>query len=255
MFNDFNDDVWDEHQWEAHLNEIEKQTTHLRKFIAPDPLNSTPRWLTLLRESQDELDAVDAFIREELEFNDPYFDEEDDYYTEWEEDDDIDESFPEEWNTEESDLEEEDFDAGEEWKALSDEFARTENGSIEMLDIYDDARSLSALILQWAETLNPEHINEDCNNFVGRILKIGAKIAGGYSFGFDLEFLGGNIAYTKKALYYANDGLTILQKHLKEAPFLTTKQYFSFHQQLFELRNNIGIYIQELREEFNMGFE
>lgn len=254
MFNNFNDDVWDEHQWEAHLSEIEKQTTHLRQFITPDPLDSPPRWLTLLKESLDELDAVDNFIKEELEFNDPYFDEEDDYYIDLEEEDeDLDEPFFNEWDQEEAELEEDDFDAGEEWKELSDEFARTENGSIEMLDIYNDARALAAIILQWAETLNPEHINEDCNNFIGHILKLGAKIAGGYSFGFDREFLGGNIAYTKKALHYANDGLTILQKNLKDAPFLSKKQYYFFHQQLFELRNNIGIYIQELREEFNNG--
>ncbi len=255
MFNNFNDDVWDEHPWEVHLNEIEKQTTHLRKFIAPDPVDNPPRWLTLLRESQDELDAVDNFIKEELEFNDPYFEEDDDYYIEWddEEDEDIDEIFSDEWAQDELDIEE-DFDAGEEWKELSDEYTRSENGSIEMLDIYNDARALAAVILQWAETLNPEHINEDCNNFIGHILKLGAKIAGGYSFGFDREFLGGNIAYTKKALHYANDGLTVLQRNLKEASFLTKKQYFFFHRQLFELRNDIGIYIQDLREEFNSGF-
>ena len=78
MFNaNFNDDFWDEHQWEAHLDEIERKNTHLRKFIAPDHPDY-PRWLALLQENEDELEAIDAFIAEELELDDAYFPDEDD---------------------------------------------------------------------------------------------------------------------------------------------------------------------------------
>jgi hypothetical protein len=35
MFNDFDDDAWDEHQWEAHLNE--KQTTQPAQVYRPRP--------------------------------------------------------------------------------------------------------------------------------------------------------------------------------------------------------------------------
>lgn len=253
MFDDFNDDMWDEHQWEAHLDEIEKQTTHLQKFISPRPIDDTPRWLTLVEESRNELDAVDTFIEEELQFNDPYFDEEEDFYDEWE--DDMDDLFLNEWDEEETNLTDDDFDKSEEWKKLSNEFSWPDNDSIEMLDIYNDARDLGAMILKWAQTLNPNNLNGEGNHFIDCILKIGVKISGGYSFGFDRAFLGANIAYTKKALYYANDGLTLLQIHLKETSLLTSKQYAFFHRQLFELRNEIGIYIQSLREEFNLGLE
>ena len=243
MFNNYDDEIWDEHQWEAHLNEIEKQNTRLQKFIAPESPDRSPRWLNLVKESDSAFDAVDAFIEEELRFDDSYFSDESD-------DDDFDDSLWEEW---EEDLfldEEDDFDAGEEWKELSDDFALTNNGSIEMLSTYNRSRKLAAAILQWAEATYP---HQACSNLVEKALHIGAKIAGGYSFGFEHEFLGGNIAYTKRALYCANDALTILQRDLKDTDLLTRKTYRHFHEQIFELRNDIGIYIQELREAFYDG--
>ncbi|MDZ7691692.1 MAG: hypothetical protein U5K69_11310 [Balneolaceae bacterium] len=63
------------------------------------------------------------------------------------------------------------------------------------------------------------------NDFVGSVLKIGAKLAAGYSFGFEQDFLGGNIASTKKALYNSNFALVLLQDHLKESPLLDTEEY------------------------------
>lgn len=252
---DFDDSIWDEHQWEAHLNEIEKMSTHLRKFIAPDPSGNVPRWLALLKENADELDAVDAFIEEELQIEEAYFpDEDEDFDDEWD-DDELDDFFFDEFDELEDDdflfddEDTDDFDEGEEWKELSGDFAMSDYGSIETLDIYNDSRELAAIVLQWAETVNPKYLTK-YNDFVGNVLKIGAKVAGGYSFGFEPDFLGGNIAYTKKALHCANDALTILQRDLKNARFLSKKQYYYFHEQLFELRNNIGIYIQELREQF-----
>ncbi|SMO35786.1 hypothetical protein [Fodinibius sediminis] len=246
MFANFNDDIWDEHQWEAHLNEIAKQNTQLRKFIAPDASDSTPRWLILLRENRDEREAVDAFIEEELKYEDPYFEDDEE-----ELDDDYDDFLWEEWEEEEFLFDEEDdFDEGEEWKELSDEFTLSSHGSIEMLDIYNDSRELAVGILQWIEYRNPKFLKGHCTDFVGNVLKVGAKIAGGYAFGFEREFLGGNIAYTKQALYCANDALTILQRDLKGTSLITKKQYLAFHEQLFELRNDIGIYIQELRHRF-----
>lgn len=257
MFDDFDDNVWDEHQWEAHLNEIERRNTQLRRFIAPDSSNQMPRWLSILEENGNEMDAVDAFIEEELQFDDPFFgdngenslddmdDEGEDFFDdedEWEDED----FFIDDYN---------DFNEGEEWKELSDEFSLSSFSSIEMLDIYNQARELAADVLLWTETINPNYLQEGaCSDFVDNVLKIGAKIAGGYSFGFDREFMGGNIAYTKKALYCANDALTILQRELKGTSVISSLKYRQLHEQLFEIRNDIGIYVQDLRDEFNKGF-
>ena len=254
----YDDEIWNEHQWEAHLNEVERKSEQLRKFIASDTPGNIPRWLSLLQENNDKRDAVDAFIEEELQIEEAYFpeedeDEPDDWEDEWDnafldelDDDFFFESFEEE---------EEDWDEGEEWKELSDDFTFSNNGSIETLHVYNQARELAVHILQWAEDLHPKFQDTNYSNFVGSVLQIGAKLAGGYSFGFELDFLGGNIACTKKALYAANDALQLLEDDLKETPMLNTSEYRLLHEQLFMLRNEIGIYVQELRERFYLGFE
>lgn len=254
MFNgDFNDGIWDEHQWEAHLNKIEKKSYRLRKFISPDRSGNLPRWLLLLQENGDELDAVDAFIEEELQIDEPYFPGEDDEEIDEDWDDELDDFLLDELE-EDLFLEEDDYNNGEEWKELSEDFAMSEHGSIETLQVYNSSRELAVAVLQWAETINPEFLTAQYNSFVGNVLKIGAKIAGGYSFGFERDFLGANIAYSKKALYCANDALVILQRNLKGSQFLSQQKYLHFHEQLYTLRNDIGIYVQELRERFYNNF-
>lgn len=254
----FDDSIWNEHRWEAHLDEIEKKSQQLRQFIAPDPSGNIPRWVTLLQENADEHEAVDAFIEEELQIEEAYFpDEDDEDWDEEEFDDDLDDFFYDELDEEEFLFDEpfDDFDDGEEWKELSDDYTMSDYGSIDSLEIYSEAREMAAYILQWSEGIHPKYLSPQYNEFVANILKIGAKLAGGYSFGFEMDFLGGNIAYTKKALHRANDALILLQEELKEAPMLGDDHYVEIHNRLFELRNDIGIYVQELREQFYKGFE
>ncbi len=254
-FDGYDDELyWDEYQWEAHLDELEKRSEQLRKFITSDPKSNKPRWLTLLKENLDEDQAVDAFIEEELLLDEAYFPEDED---DWEEDEDefedddfflLDEDMPF------FDEYEDDYDSGEEWKYLSEDFTHSDYGSIENLDVYNEAKELAVDILKWAETIPEDHHNMICNEFVGGILKISAKLAGGYSFGFEQDYLGGNIAYNKKALYCANYSLKLLQKQRK-AVYISNGIYRGFHSRLFEIRNDIGIYVQELRERFNNGIE
>lgn len=254
---EFYDGIWDEHQWEAHLNEIEKKSEQLRKFIAPDPSGNIPRWITLLQENKDELEAVDAFIEEELQIEDAYFPDEDDEDWDDELDDDLDDFFFDEYDEDEFSLDEpfDDFDEGEDWKELSGDYVMSDYGSIESLDVYNEARELAAHVLQWSEGIHPKYLSPQFNDFVANVLKIGAKLAGGYSFGFEQDFLGGNIVYTKKALQCANNALHLLQDYMKKTPFMEKDEYVYLHEILFELRNDIGIYVQELREQFNRGFE
>ncbi len=251
-FDGFDDEFcWNEHQWEAHLNELEKRSEQLRKFITADPKGSTPRWLTLLRENIDEHETVDAFIEEELLLDEAYFPEDED---DWDEEDDfddddlfrLDDAFP--------NAEENDFDEGDEWKYLSDDYIHSEFGSIESFELYNRTRRFAVDVLKWAETVQERHHNKTYHEFVSEVLKIGAKIAGGYSFGFERDFLGGNIAYNKKALYCANNALKLLLRQRKY-PYFEKNTYQGFHNRLFELRNDIGIYIQELRDQFNYGID
>ena len=257
-FNDFDDNpIWNEFQWESHLDEIEKKSENLRRFITSDLNGNTPRWITLLKENLDELDAVEAFIEEELLLDEAYFPEDED---EWEdEDDEFDDDFFLEENSflnfdELDDEEFEDFDYGEEWKELSEEYTFSDYGSIENLTVYRTARLYAADVLKWAESI-PAHLQtRQVHEFITNVLKISAKLAGGYSFGFEQDVMGGNIAYTKKALYSANDALSYLNS-MKKEPFIVPSLYTRLNERLFEIRNDIGIYVQELRDQFQKGFE
>ncbi|MFO7845763.1 MAG: hypothetical protein R6V27_04310 [Balneolaceae bacterium] len=256
-FDDFdNNPIWNEHQWEAHLNEIEKRSEQLRKFITSDPNEDVPRWISLLRESFDEMDAVEAYIEEELLFDEAYFPEDED---DWE--DDEDDEFDDDlfFRDElppflETDDDEDDFDYGEDWKELSEDFTYSDYGSIENLDVYRESIDLAVDVLKWGESIPSHLMNQQVHEFVSNILKIGAKLAGGYSFGFEKDVLGGNIAYTKKALHSSNEGLIKLQRMRGNLHF-NKETYADFHARLFEIRNDIGIYVQELRDEFRFGIE
>lgn len=249
QFDGFDDELWDEHKWEAHLNEVEKKSDQLRRFISADPKGNTPRWITLLKESLNEDDAFEAYVEEELLLDEAYFPEEDD---DWAEEDDYDEDdflFGEFDEFDDVSDEGDDYETGEEWKALSDDFATSDYGSLDNLMIFNRSRELAVDVLKWAESVATKHQNKAFQEFVGESLKIGAKLAGGYSFGFEHEYLGANIAYTKKALKCANLTLALLEAQKKESYF-TEIGYGNFHAILFELRNDIGVYVQELRDRF-----
>ncbi|MDR9417543.1 hypothetical protein [Gracilimonas sp.] len=255
-FDGFDDEHWDEFKWEAHLNEVERKSEQLRKFIASDSKGNTPRWITLLQESQNEDDAFEAYVEEELLMDEAYFPEDED---DWEDEDDDwdDEDFlfglsDDEFLNMDDDDDFDDFDEGEEWKSLSDEYIYSDYAELESLNIYLDTKDLAVDILKWFETVHPKLHSKDLHSFVDEVLKIGAKIAGGHSFGFEQEYIGANIAYSKKGLNSANSALGLLQGFKKEGLF-TKKQYQEIHARLFELRNDIGIYIQELRDQFRLG--
>ncbi len=246
----YEDGIWDEHRWEAHLEEVEKKSEQLRKFISSDQKGSTPRWITLLKESLSEDDAVDAFIEEELLLDEAYFPEDED---DWEDEDEFDdEDFL--FGSNETFEEEDDFDKGEEWKSLSDDFTYSDYGSIDNLNLYTNTRMLAVDIIKWVESIKVSDRPHMLNDFVSNSLKIGAKLAGGYSFGFEIDYLGANIAYTKRALFYANQALSLLQE-LKGYKHINNELYADLHRRLFEIRNDIGIYIQDLRERFKYGLE
>lgn len=264
------DDIWDEFQWEAHLSELEEQNEQIRGFLE-STLNekNEPRWMRLMEECSSELDLMNTYIEEELLIEDSYFPDDED----WEEDDDefddpMFDSFEGEWEDvpddefiqdDENDLsflgddlddELDEWDLeGEEWKALSEEFAFSDYGSIENLAVYVTARDFGVEIFRLLdhkkELLQAGYLQD----FVSTVVQISAKLAGGYAFGFEDDVLGANIAYSKRALHYANAALEKLQA-LKSQKVFNLNDYNQLHATLFELRNDIGVYVQDLREQF-----
>jgi len=224
-----------------------------------------------MKEYSSELDAIDAFIEEELLFEEAYFPEDDDDFDS--DDDDIDddiffneddsdlfddydfedEDFEDDFIQNEDDEDEEDLFDGEEWKKDSEDYVMSDYGSIDNLSIYDEARNLGAYLLKYSDIHTSLLRNTNYLQFVSDTLQISCKLAAGYSFGFDADVLGANIAYTKKALYNANRSLALLQG-IKHQSVFTRNDYYKLHEWIFELRNDIGIYIQQLRDKFNTNF-
>lgn len=258
QFDGFDDEQWDEFRWEAHLNEVEKRSEQLRKFISSSHQGTTPRWITLLQESVNEDEAFEAFIEEELLMDEAYFPEDDD---DWDDDDEDmdDDDFLFGYDDMDGKFDFDDYDDGEEWKRLTgdseyDPEEEPDFGDLDKMDTYFDAKVLGVELLGWCHKKPLKSQSKDFQEFVSATLKIGAKLAGGHSFGFELEYIGANIAYAKKALAHANRALELMQKLKKKSIFLK-EDYLKFHSELFELRNSIGIYIQELRDQFRLGLD
>lgn len=265
------EEIWNEQQWESHLNEMEDKSEKLRVYIETNLGEQSPRWSRFLNGFPTKLDAIDAYIEDELMFEDAYFPDDDD---DWEdEDDEVDDFF---LNADEAE-EDDDMEDGEEWKKHLDpdspfrsEFSPESEESdhdiatwianqilddpddIADMEIYDEARELAADMLKLAEIVPHEEQDEKFIELVTNTVNVGSKVAGAFAFGFDLDVLGGNIAYCKKALGYANQVLELLQE-LKYRPFMRYVDYETLHERMFDLRNDLGVHIQELREELNEG--
>ncbi len=268
----FEDEIWNERQWEQHLSEMEDKSEKLRTYIETNLGEQTPRWSRFLNGFQSKLDAIDAYIEDELMFEDAYFpDDEDDWD---DEDDEIDDFF---MSAEESE-EDEDMEDGEEWKKgldaeyfkdsldfntgeggediatwIANEILNESEEAVEM-QLYDEARELAADMLRLAEIVPKEEQEPKFVEFITGMVNVSSRIAGAFAFGFDLDVLGGNIAYCRRALNHANQVLELLQE-LKDRPFIRFIDYEALHERVFDLRNDLGVHIQELREELNEGLK
>lgn len=253
-----NDEFWDEYQWENHINEIEQKSDRLKEIINTTLGENGPGWIRFMQEFGSEQEAVDAYIEEELLFEEAYYpdddelDDEDD--DEWDDllfnsdeegtlfDGDEDELF-------EDDGEDEILD-GEEWKTENDDYIMSDYGSLDNLKIYSVSREIGIDLLNISRSQSEMMKNRYFLEFVSCILDVSIKLAAGYGFGFEKDVLGANIAYAKKALASANRALSMLQHLKKKIHLFTREEYLSFHERLFELRNDVGVYVQDLREQF-----
>ena len=261
----FDDEIWDEFRWESHINQMEDQNKQLRALFENGGNSDKPRWAQLMDEYNSKIEALNAFIEEELLIEESYFPDDEDLD---EEDEDIEDPlFGFEFDATEDDEEEDedDFDEllsggfddelddwdeeGEEWKSLTDDFVMSDYGSIEQLPVYLEARSFGADLLNTSESGLKFQESSAIRDFISQCLRIPAKIAAGYAFGFEKDVLGANIAYSKKALRAAN--LALQQwRGVYDQKLVNRSMFLEINARLFELRNDIGIYVQELREQF-----
>lgn len=255
MINHPNDEIWNEHDWEFYIRSFEDQNQRLKSFYDTMWGSESPSWHRLIEELPSEKEVVDAFIEEELLIEESYFpDDDEDFDIDDDEDDLDDDLFGFNMSDDDDDDESQDDDSEDEIFEMDGEefvhFAMPElsDDDEEELDLYDRGREIAVSILKWHKRRSDQE-KEAANmqRLVTIVMQIPTKIAAGFGFGFEPESIGGNIAYCKRALRLCNESMEIFTE-IKEQKAIQDKSYLFMQEELLLLRNDIGVYIQELRE-------
>ncbi len=126
--------------------------------------------------------------------------------------------------------------------------------ALERLPVYQQACQLSVEVLDWAHALSGEVKDIGLVHFCSHVAQAPANLARGYGLGHERDTIGGNIACAKRGLSDANAALAILSR-MKRAPYMDGPTYRRFYEQVYEVRNAIALYIQDLRDQFNLGVD
>jgi len=210
-------EIWDEHRWEEFFRESDKRTD---------------KYSQLLDKYMDHPDR-DRIIFEEMGWT-HLLEEIDDEHDEWMDEFIIDE-----------------VEEGEEWKQLTG-YEPTDFDSFENLPLYQKAFDFTIDAMKMVNEHLADVDDESVNIFARNLAVPSAKIAGGFSFGFEPEGLGGNIANCKRGLKAANQMLDALYE-IGDKKLLEREIYLEFYGRAKELRDELAIYIVELRERFRQG--
>lgn len=209
-------EIWDEHQWEEFFKESDRRTE---------------KYSQLLDKYMDHPDR-DRMIAEEMGWT-HLLDENDDTFNDW----------MEEFTDE--------YEEGEEWKQLTG-YEPTEFDSFEDLPLHQLAFEFTIDAMQMVDEHLADVEDESVQAFARSITIPPAKIAGGFSFGFEIESLGGNIANCKRGLKAANQMLEALFE-IGQKKLLDRDIYLEYYARAKEVRDELAIYVVELRERFQRG--
>ncbi len=122
------------------------------------------------------------------------------------------------------------------------------------LPVYQQAFDLANRVLTWSDGLPGDQKESTLVHFCASTLQIPADLARGHGLGLDRDRIGGYIACAKRALHCANTALELLPG-LQSAPYMDAPVYATLYERVFELRNDIGLYVQDLRRRFELGIE
>jgi len=211
-------EIWDEHQWEEFFRESDRRTE---------------KYSQLLDKYMDHPDR-DRIIAEEMGWT-HLLDEDDDAHEEW-----MDEMILGE------------FEEGEEWKRLTG-YEPTDFDRVETLPLYKKTFEFTIDAMNMVDEHLSDVNDESVSVFCRSVIIPSAKIAGGFSFGFEMDSLGGNIANCKRGLNAANKMLDALYE-IGDKKLLDRDLYLEFHSRAKEVRDELAIYIVDLRERFRRGF-
>lgn len=140
------------------------------------------------------------------------------------------------------------FEEGEEWKQRTG-YEPTEIDTVEHFPVYQKAHRLTLDSIRLVQAQFQDKEDESISAFIASVIIPPAKISGGFVMGFDMESLGGNIANNKRGLTAANRTMTALQE-LRDKQLIDQKTFRQFYNRAKEVRDELAIYIVELRERF-----
>ena len=230
MYDDFSGDdgdggepeIWDEFQWEEFMRESDRRTK---------------KYARLMQQYKDHPER-DKIIAKEMGWN-------------W-----LLEALEEQENEEspEEDEDAPDFDEteeGEDWKQATG-YIDMEFEDFSEFPLYQLAFQYSLDAHKFIRE-NLDDSDEECVGiFVGSATLPAAKIAGGFGLGFEMETLGGNIANCKRGLAAANRALEALQQ-MREQELIDEVNFRDLCEKGKQVRDELGVYIVELRERFQRG--
>ena len=233
----FDDEAWDEERWEAFLREHDRRVDRftelifrfLRKHPQPDPedTDAFASWQEALR----------AWLRGRG----------------WQHEDVILQFI---WLGAEEAEEALDDDAvlfgGS--ASFAGEDAAEAFDALERLPVYQRASRLSNDVLDWAHALSGDVKDSRLAHFCSHVAQVPAHLAQGYGIGHERDTLGGNIACAKRGLADANAALGLLAR-MKQSPYMDEPTYRHLYEQVYEVRNEVALYVQDLREQFNLGVD
>ena len=250
----WNDERWDEDKWEQYLRENDRRVDRcmelmddfLRRHPRPDDRDAEAlaRWKTQLRAyvddrgwTPDDLALPFLLLGDENEGDDPLFDEpplSDDVF----EGDGF-------------------FGDGlflDDAESGSDAAFEEHFDSFRQLPVYQQGMALAGTVIEWSHALPAGVKDGALVQFCSLIMQVPAKVAKGHALGFEQDMIGGNIACVKRSLGVANEALDLLGR-IKARPYLDDEVYRQLYEDLYEMRNALGLYVQELRARFDLGID
>jgi len=149
----------------------------------------------------------------------------------------------------------EDCDEGEEWKELLEDkqFAQQQESAFDDIPVCRKSKEYALRVLKVIDSLPQSVRDSKCVvDFVSNALIASAKVAGGTDLGEDAEDLGANIAFCKRGLAASNHAINALTE-IKRMQFIEETIYLDLMKEAVGVRNEIAIYVSDLREKFRNG--
>jgi len=125
---------------------------------------------------------------------------------------------------------------------------------LETVPAYSEAARLARAALEWAQALDVREKDLDLVTWCSRFNQMPAFVSQGHQIGYGRDVLAGNIACVRRALNAANENLDQVRARKRKGGAWQTA-HDKFYEPLYELRNLLGAYVQDLRARADLGID